>query len=129
MKPHYVLLVAGFSALVFGACATGPSAPTPAPVVAKVDYVKQVKPIFAAYCYQCHGNGQSRAGFHIDQKAQVMKQIVIGAPDDSYLYKAMTKSMGASDHMPPISQDQPDDGDIATIKLWIEQGANWPDGV
>jgi cytochrome c5 len=140
MKHHPTLwlFIAGASAFVFGACATGQnpanaptSTPVPAPtaVAAKVDFATQVKPIFQNYCYQCHGNGQSRAGFHIDQKAQVMKQIIPGDPNRSYLYNAMTKSMGASDHMPPITQDQPGDDDIATIKLWIEQGANWPDGV
>ena len=30
--------------------------------------------------------------------------------------------------MPPLDQDQPDEQDIATLKLWIEQGAVWPDG-
>jgi hypothetical protein len=30
--------------------------------------------------------------------------------------------------MPPSDQDQPDEKDLATIKLWIEQGANWPEG-
>jgi hypothetical protein len=29
--------------------------------------------------------------------------------------------------MPPITQDQPADSDIATIKQWITEGANWPD--
>jgi mono/diheme cytochrome c family protein len=122
MKPLFLPLVAGLFALAISACATTP------PPVPKVDYTKQVLPIFQAYCYQCHGDGKSRAGFHIDLKANVMKQIVPGDPDHSYLYKAITKSIGASDHMPPLDQDQPDEQDIATLKLWIEQGAVWPDG-
>ena len=121
-RPTLWLLVLGIVALVLNACATTPPPPP------KVDYAKDVLPIFQAYCYQCHGNGKSRAGFHIDLKANVMKQIVVGDPLNSYLYKALNKSMGSSDHMPPADQDQPDPKDIATIKLWIEQGAAWPDG-
>jgi len=116
------LFIMAISALGFDACATKP------PPVAKVDFAKQVRPIFEAYCYQCHGNGRNRAGFRIDQKALVMRQIVAGDPARSYLYRAMTKSLGASDHMPPMNEDQPEDSDLATIKLWIEQGAVWPEG-
>src|SRR5471030_2495466 len=102
LRPTLLFFVTGLSVLIFNACATPP------PPVAKVDYTKQVLPIFQAYCYQCHGNGKSRAGFHLDVKANVMKQIVPGDPAHSYLYKALIKSVGASDHMPPTEQDQPE---------------------
>jgi mono/diheme cytochrome c family protein len=101
----------------------------PAPVTppAKVDYSTQVKPIFEKYCYQCHGDGRSKAGVSLDVKAKAMMHITAGDPMHSDVYRSITRSVGASDHMPPVSKDQPKDEDIAIIKLWIEQGANWPD--
>jgi mono/diheme cytochrome c family protein len=105
-----------------------PAAPpvTP-PAATKVDYATQVKPIFENYCYQCHGNGRSKAGVRLDVKTSAMMHITAGDPMHSDVFRSMTRSMGASDHMPPVSQKQPGDADIATIKLWIQQGANWPD--
>jgi mono/diheme cytochrome c family protein len=96
--------------------------------VTTVDFATQVQPIFQTYCYQCHANGRKRGGFIIDQKSPALLHVTPGAPDQRDIYRAITRSMGASDHMPPVSQDQPDDQDIATIKLWIEQGANWGAG-
>jgi uncharacterized membrane protein len=102
------------------------AAPPPAPpVVVTVDFATQVKPILENYCYQCHGNGRTRAGVRLDVKADAMRHITPGDPMHSDVYRAITRSMGASDHMPPISQEQPKAADVATIKLWIEQGARW----
>jgi mono/diheme cytochrome c family protein len=101
-----------------------PAAPSAA---TKVDYATQVKPIFEDYCYQCHGNGKSKAGVRLDVKTSAMMHITAGDPMHSDVFRSMTRSMGASDRMPPVSQKQPGDSDIATIKLWIQQGANWPD--
>jgi mono/diheme cytochrome c family protein len=147
MKPRssLVFFMTGISALVVSACASSPSSasgsgspltanpvaaaptPAPAPIVAKVDFVKQVAPLFEAYCYQCHGNGKSRGGLQIDQKANLLKHLVPGDPDHSDIYRAITRSVDASDHMPPVSEDQPEDDDIATIKQWIAEGAVCPD--
>jgi mono/diheme cytochrome c family protein len=127
------LLIAGVSILGLGACASNPGSasapatPPPAAVVAKVDYTRQVQPIFSQYCYQCHGNGRQSGGVRLDAKDSALKHITPGDPDNSDVYRAITRSQGASDHMPPITQDQPADSDIATIKQWITEGANWPD--
>jgi hypothetical protein len=45
----------------------------------------------------------------------------------SDIYRSITRSVGASDRMPPVSKAQPEAADITTIRLWIEQGADWPD--
>jgi mono/diheme cytochrome c family protein len=102
-------------------------APATPPAVAKVDYATQVKPIFQNYCYQCHGNGRGKGGVRLDVKANAMMHITAGDPMHSDVYRSITRSTGTSDHMPPVSQKQPGDADIATIKLWIQQGAVWPD--
>ena len=102
-------------------------APATTAAVAKVDYATQVKPIFQNYCYQCHGNGKSKAGVRLDVKNSAMMHITAGDPMHSDVYRSLTRSMGASDRMPPVSQKQPGDADVATIKLWIQQGADWPD--
>ncbi len=100
---------------------------TSAATIAKIDFDQQVKPIFDYYCYQCHGNGKQRGGVRLDVKASVFMHVTPGDPDRSDVYRAITRSPNASDHMPPVSEDQPSDDEIATIKQWIVEGANWPD--
>jgi mono/diheme cytochrome c family protein len=95
--------------------------------VVMVDYATQVRPIFEKYCYQCHGNGRDRAGVRLDVQSSAMMHIAPGDPMHSDVYRSMTRSINASDRMPPVPHDQPNDRDIDTIKQWIVQGPNWPD--
>ncbi len=120
-------LVLYFFASLLATLASFAQDAAPAKPADKVDFASQVKPVFAKYCYSCHGNGRSKAGVMLDVKAKAMMHITAGDPVHSDVYRSMTRSTGASDHMPPVSKDQPNAADIAVIKLWIEQGANWPD--
>ena len=102
-----------------------PPLPTTAPVV-PVDYAAQVRPILERYCYQCHGNGRGKAGVRLDVRTNALQHLTPGNPKHSDIYRAVTRSLGASDRMPPVSEPQPTVADLATLKLWIEQGAAWP---
>jgi hypothetical protein len=129
--PHLVcflsaILLAPLFGLAQDVVPAQPPSTSPAPP-ATVDYAKQVRPIFEKYCYQCHGNGQSKGGVRLDLKEKAMMHITAGNPVRSDVYRSITRSLGASDRMPPVSKDQPKDGDVAIIKLWIEQGADWPE--
>jgi mono/diheme cytochrome c family protein len=122
--PRLVLFLSATSLALLSGFAQDPAPATPP---ARVDYATQVKPVFEKFCYQCHGNGKSKAGVSLDVKAKAMMHITAGDPVHSDVYRSMTRSTGASDHMPPVAKDQPSAADIAIVKLWIEQGANWPD--
>jgi len=97
-----------------------------------VDYLRDVKPIFASRCYACHGAIKQKAGLRLDTVAQMTDggdhgpAIVSGKPNDSILLKHILGDKGFK-RMPP-----PDDGEalkpaqIAILKQWIEQGAPHP---
>src|SRR4051794_38469704 len=65
----------------------------PLPVDRKVDYAKDVQPIFAAACYSCHGPKKQESSFRLDRKAdafkggEIGKPIVVGKSADSPLIK------------------------------------------
>lgn len=112
----------------------------------KVDFAKDVQPIFAEACARCHSmdakdpRKKPAAGFRIDDRAAAMKggrsgkAIVPGKADDSLLYKLLKGPAKAGskniDGMPKAMRGQKfmpiDDDKIATIKRWIDQGADWP---
>ncbi|MGA2713218.1 MAG: ankyrin repeat domain-containing protein [Bryobacteraceae bacterium] len=98
----------------------------------KIDFGRDVQPIFQAYCVSCHGSSQQMAGFRIDQRRYALPnrvgangaRIVPGDSNRSRLYQKLIGN-GSGLRMPPtgpLSQEQ-----IGVIKAWIEQDAEWPD--
>ncbi|MAE77816.1 MAG: hypothetical protein CMJ85_13215 [Planctomycetes bacterium] len=98
----------------------------------KVDFVKEVLPIFMKRCSECHGAEEQEGDLRLDIKASVFSEehsdpiILAGKPDRSMLYRRIVLDKDDPDIMPaegdPLSKRQ-----IATIKRWIKEGADWPD--
>jgi len=112
--------------VIIGACCVVPAfAQTP-----KVDFGREVLPIFRQNCVGCHGPSQATAGLRLDRRSSVFKnglrRVVPGSSENSFLYLRVSGA-GPGLQMPPggpLSDKQ-----IATIKTWIDQGAEWPDAL
>lgn len=93
----------------------------------KVDFAIDVRPILADACFHCHGpDEESReADLRLDVASDAEAMIEIGDADASELY-ARIVSEDEDTLMPPrdsgksLTQEQ-----IATIRKWIEQGAEF----
>ncbi len=119
-KQHLAVLVA--------ACACGgASAQEPA----KIDFVRDMQPLFKAHCTGCHGPKQQKNGFRLDRRRDALKggtapMIGPGNADASRLYlRLVGDRVGLQ--MPPDGALSPEQ--IKLIKAWIDQGAIWPDAV
>src|SRR6476619_5788265 len=72
-------LVASTLISAFLACAARADEPKlPPPVDRKVDFVKDVQPLFAARCYECHGPKKQESAFRLDHKGTAMHGGEIG---------------------------------------------------
>jgi hypothetical protein len=93
----------------------------------QIDFVRDVQPIFARSCVMCHGPNTQMAGLRLDAKQSAMAKVVVpGNAAESALYRRVA-GIGDVARMPMggrLADDQ-----IATLKAWIEQGADWPDNV
>jgi formylglycine-generating enzyme required for sulfatase activity len=105
-------------------------------VSAAVDFVTQVKPLLEQNCLSCHRENSAKGKFAMHTRAAAMVggssgvAIVAGKPDDSLLYALTTLPVDDDEIMPPIDKGGPLDADeIEVLRAWIEEGANWPDGV
>ncbi len=92
---------------------------------AKVDFGRDVQPILRANCVGCHGPTQQNSGLRLDRRRDAMRGgtipvITPGSGDTSRL-------VSAGMPMPPTGPL--DASQIATIKTWIDQGAEWPDSM
>lgn len=108
----------------------------------KVDFVKDIQPIFATSCVKCHGadpDGKKPKGkFDMTTKEKALKtgenknNLVPGKPDESLVYKTLLGPVGSGDDeigRMPYKKDPLPQKEIDLIKQWIKDGAEWPDGV
>ncbi|MEX2288306.1 MAG: DUF1553 domain-containing protein [Planctomycetaceae bacterium] len=96
----------------------------------RVDFVRDVAPIFAEHCTTCHGSDAQQGGLRLDARKSVFgggltgPAVIAGSADKSLLLHRI-RGEGGLDRMPldddPLSQDE-----IDRIEAWIEQGADWP---
>src|SRR5262245_25800008 len=97
-----------------------------------VDYVQDVKPIFAKHCTACHGAEKQKSGLRLDSVGLAKRggdsgpAIEPGKSAESLLVLAITGSEGVA-AMPPKGEAPLTSDEIALLKLWIDQGAKGPD--
>jgi ankyrin repeat protein len=96
---------------------------------AKVDFRRDVQPLFKANCIGCHGPAQQMNGFRLDRRSAAMKggTIAVIGPGNSAGSRLYMRLIGNNYGMQmpptgPLSQDQ-----INIVKAWIDEGAPWPD--
>jgi hypothetical protein len=98
----------------------------------QIDYARQIKPILASRCYQCHGAFKQESELRLDTGSLIRQggasgpAIVPASAAESLLVRRIT-STDDEFRMPaegePLTDDQ-----IALITLWIDQGARTPAG-
>jgi formylglycine-generating enzyme required for sulfatase activity len=101
-----------------------------------VDFVKDVQPILETNCASCHSGEKPEGDFDVSSRATAFKSgselpaIVPFKPAESGLYKLTILSKDDESLMPPVKQGGPlDKKSIETLRLWISQGAKWPEGI
>jgi ankyrin repeat protein len=94
----------------------------------KVDFGRDVLPIFRQNCIGCHGPMQQISGLRLDRRSAVLnrKGVVPGSSDNSFLFHRISGSAYGM-QMPPTGPLRPEQIDV--IKTWIDQGAEWPDSL
>ena len=98
---------------------------------AAVDFDGQVRPIFEARCYECHGDKKQKSGIRFDQRESVFEGgdsgeplVIAGKSGESILIQKITTT-NPDEVMPPkgerLTADQ-----VTILKAWIDEGATWP---
>lgn len=95
----------------------------------KVDFRRDVLPILRQNCVGCHGPSKQMNSLRLDRRSRALRGgtqtvLVPGNAASSRLYHRLTGNRFGNS-MPPSGPLPPDQ--IETIKLWIDQGADWPD--
>ena len=123
----YALMTMGLT--ICGRFAAAVEAPKQTPVAA--DFDRDVRPLLASRCYECHGDSAQEGGLRLDGVVGILKGgesgepvFVRGRSADSLLIKRLT-SADPSDRMPldaePLANEQ-----IALLRAWIDAGGKMP---
>lgn len=104
----------------------------PPPAKRRIDFVKDVRPIFREHCFECHAKGNEEGGLNLGIRSRVAEGgsggavIVRGSSAASRLVHAVS-GLDADFVMPPdgerLSAEQ-----VGVLRAWIDQGADWPPG-
>lgn len=131
---RYSLTLLGFSLLgvaSFYARVGQTEEPKASATEAKIDFVKDVQPLFAARCLECHGPKKQESAFRLDHKGTALKggelgQAIIpgkGAASPLVRYiSGVEEDLKMPPKGEPLTAEQ-----VGIIRAWIDQGAEWPE--
>lgn len=119
-------LVIVFVAVVVAMAMRASSAQT-----AKVDFVRDIQPIFQANCWRCHGEQTAKGQLRLDNKASAMKGGISGAvilPGNSRESRLLHRVRGeGGEKRMPLGGEALPSMQVELLARWIEEGAVWPD--
>ncbi len=107
--------------------------PGRAATAATVDFSRDIFPIFQRSCLECHGPEKQKADLRLDKRESALGRttdpvIVPGKGAASELVRRISLPPGDEDVMPNRGT-RLSAAEIERIRLWIDQGAAWPDVV
>lgn len=97
-----------------------------------VDFERDVRPLLASRCVECHGAKKHKGGLRLDRRRDALAGAQFGAepvivPGDalaSRLYQRVVSEV--EDERMPATGEPLSPGEIAVLRAWIDAGASWP---
>lgn len=100
---------------------------------AEISFNRDIRPVLAEACFECHGPAKAKAGLRLDSAifaTNVLKSgataIVPNHPSKSEALRRV-KTTDVENRMPPAETGKPplSEKQIAALEQWIVQGAHW----
>ncbi len=96
-----------------------------------VDFARDIRPIFEARCFSCHGPKKQQSDFRLDDRIHALRggsegrAIVPGKADESPLVRRIV-GQDANEVMPPKGERLTPE-QVKLVRDWVAKGAVWPD--
>jgi mono/diheme cytochrome c family protein len=95
----------------------------------RVDFARDIQPIFEANCNSCHNAKKASGQLRLDVRALAMKGGISGAviiPGNSRQSRLMQRILGAGgEQRMPLKSEPLEPQQIELIRRWIDEGAKW----
>jgi len=97
----------------------------------QIDFKRDIEPIFAQNCYQCHGAKKALGQLRLDVKSLALKGGLSGPiilPGNSKASRLLQRIRGEGGEVQmPMGRDPLKPEQIELIRKWIDEGASWPE--
>src|SRR5438477_12204023 len=99
----------------------------------RIQFTKEIKPIFEASCIKCHGRGKAKGGFKLDTRETFLKGgesgpvAVTGLSAESYLIELVSGL--DPDNVMPAKGSKLTTNQVGLLRAWIDQGLEWGAGI
>ena len=95
----------------------------------KLDFLREVYPIFQTRCFGCHGPGKQMGGLRLDLKESARQggksgPSIIPSKSAESLLVQLIREENSNRRMPKVGRPLSGE-EIARISAWIDQGAEW----
>ena len=102
-------------------------------IAQEIDYARDIQPILSENCYQCHGPDRKarKAKLRLDVREMATAErdgfhaILPGKPEESIVIERLLSSDPEEVMPPPKSGNKLQRGEIALIRKWITEGADF----
>src|SRR5881275_1622325 len=123
----------GGCGVAFGKITPEQAKSLPPSAARKVDFAKEIKPIFESSCIKCHGRGRTKGDLSIESRETLLKggetgpAIIPGKSEESRLIE-LVSGLDPDTVMPQkgkrLTPEQ-----VGLLRAWIDQGAPWDPGI
>ena len=95
-----------------------------------IRFDRDILPILRDRCLECHGPEDAKNDFRVDDRESMMDYVEPQSAADSTLYADYLATDYEDLVMPPPSKGGPlSPAELALIRVWIDEGASWPEDV
>jgi hypothetical protein len=110
----------------------GTAARAASPPPEKVDFARDIRPLLAGHCFECHGTEEESGGLRLDDRSRALAggmtgpPIVPGDAAESLLWQFITGHNEDRVVMPPRGRgERLSAAECELVRKWIDQGAAW----
>jgi Planctomycete cytochrome C len=97
----------------------------------KIEFSRDIQPIFEKCCWRCHGPEKAKSHFRLDSREAALKggengvDIVPGKSARSPLIGYVAGLVRDMEMPPPGKADPLSTNEVALLRAWIDQGVPW----
>jgi len=107
------------------------AAKLPPPATLKIEFERDIRPIFQSACWRCHGPEKPKSHFRLDNRESALKggdngiDILPGNSAQSTLIHYVARLVEDMEMPPPGKGELLTTEQIGLLRAWIDQGAWW----